>query len=183
LTGNVKDSIRRVVSLLQQRCDLCAALLSLHLLDMKRIEPTGKTRRVLLVDDNKNGTPARKAALEEQGYETGSAASPAEALETFQQAEFDLVVTDYRMPKMNGTELIEALRKLRADIPVVMLSGFAETGGLSEANTGANVVLQKGPTEGLQLVRAVNRLLHHRASRKPATAAGGKLPPSKRLSN
>ena len=84
------------------------ALLSLLLLDMKRIELIGKTRRVLLVDDNKNGTPARKAALEEQGYETGSASSPAEALELFQQTEFDLVVTDYRMPKMNGTELIEA---------------------------------------------------------------------------
>lgn len=150
---------------------------------MKRIEPTGKTRRVLLVDDNKNGTPARKAALEEQGYETGSASSGAEALEKFQQTEFDLVVTDYRMPKMNGTELIEALRKLRPDLPVVLLSGFAETGGLSEANTGANAVLQKGPTEGLHLVRAVNRLLHHRASRKPASAAGRTLPPSRRVSH
>ena len=65
----------------------------------------------------------------------------------------------------------------------VLLSGFAETGGLSEANTGANVILQKGPTEGLQLVRAVNQLLHHRASRKPASAAGSKLPAPKRLSH
>ena len=160
-----------------------APLLLLHLPDMKRIDSTGKTRRVLLVDDNKNGTPARKAALEEQGYETASATSAAEALEIFQQAEYDLVVTDYRMPKMNGSELIEELRKLRAELPVVMLSGFAETGGLSEATTGANLVLQKGPTEGLQLVRAVNRLLHHRASRKPASAVGGKPPLPKRLTH
>lgn len=149
---------------------------------MKRIESTGKTRRVLLVDDNKNGTPARRAALEEHGYETAAAANGADALEVFQQAEYDLVVTDYRMPKMNGSELIEALRKLRPELPVVLLSGFAETGGLCEANTGANVVLQKGPTEGLQLVRAVNRLLHHRASRKPASAVGGKSTLAKRLS-
>ncbi len=157
-------------------------LLSLLLPAMKRIESTGKTRRVLLVDDNKNGTPARRAALEEQGYETASATNGADALEIFQQAEYDLVVTDYRMPKMNGSELIEALRKLRADLPVVMLSGFAETGGLSEANTGANLVLQKGPTEGLQLVRAVNRLLHHRASRKPASAVSAKSAVSRRIS-
>jgi CheY-like chemotaxis protein len=160
-----------------------APLLLLRLPDMKRIESTGKTRRVLLVDDNKNGTPARKAALEEHGYETASASSPIEALEIFQQSEYDLVVTDYRMPKMNGAELIEALRKLRSELPIILLSGFAETGGLSESSTGANVVLQKGPTEGQQLVRAVNRLLHHRASRKPAAAAGGKPPLPKRLSH
>ena len=147
---------------------------------MKRIEPTGKIRRVLLVDDNKNGTPARKAALEEQGYETGSALNGAEAVEKFRETQFDLVVTDYRMPKMNGAELIGALRQLRADLPVVLLSGFAETGGLTEANTGATVVLQKGPTEGLQLVRAVNRLLHHRAVRKPASPAIHNPPAPKR---
>jgi DNA-binding NtrC family response regulator len=135
---------------------------------MKRIEPTGKTRRVLLVDDNKNGTPARKAALEEHGYETGSATSAAEALEKFQHTAFDLVVTDYRMPKTNGAELIAELHKLQPGLPTIVLSGFAETGGLNETNTGATIVLQKGPTEGLQLVRAVNRILHHRASRKPA---------------
>jgi CheY-like chemotaxis protein len=145
---------------------------------MKRSEPTGKTRRVLLVDDNKNGTPARKAALEEQGYETDSALNAAEALEKFKLTPFDLVVTDYRMPKMNGAELIAALREQAPNLPAVLLSGFAETGGLNEGNTGANVVLQKGPTEGMQLVRAVNRLLHHRAARKPASGASRKSAPA-----
>lgn len=162
----------------QRVCYRCSCLL------MKRNEPTGKTRRVLLVDDNKNGTPARRAALEEQGYETGSASSGSEAIEKFQQNHFDLVVTDFRMPKMNGTELIASLRLLRSDLPVVLLSGFAENGGLNETNTGANVILQKGPTEGLQLVRAVNRLLHHRAIRKPATPAASKIatPPKRQTS-
>ena len=151
---------------------------------MKRNEPTGKTRRVLLVDDNKNGTPARRAALEEHGYETASASSGAEAIEKFNLTEFDLVVTDYKMPRMNGTELIAALRELRPDLLVVLLSGFAESGGLSEGNTGANIVLPKGPTEGLQLVRAVNRLLHHRAVRKPSGAAASKIAaPAKRQTN
>ena len=151
---------------------------------MKRNEPTGKTRRVLLVDDNKNGTPARRAALEEHGYETSSASSGSEAVEQFQLTDFDLVVTDYRMPKMNGTQLIEALRELRPDLLIVLLSGIAESAGLNEANTGANIVLQKGPTEALQLVRAVNRLVHHRATRKPSGAAASKMAqPSKRLTN
>ena len=137
---------------------------------MKRTETTSRPRRVLLVDDNRNGTPARRSALEEQGYEIGTAISGPEAIETFQESAFDLVVTDYKMPKMNGIELIVQLRQLQADIPIVMLSGFAEAGGLTEASTGANIVLQKGNNECQQLVRAVNRLLFQRATRKPAAS-------------
>ena len=144
------------------------------ILAMKNLEPTGRTRRVLLVDDNKNGTPARRAALVELGYEVGTALSGAEALESFQQTRFDLVVTDYKMPKMNGAELIAALRALRADLPVILLSGFAEAGGLNEANTGANIVLQKGASECTHLVRAVSKLLNHRSARKPAGLAAQK---------
>lgn len=138
---------------------------------MKRLEPTGRTRRVLLVDDNKNGTPARRSALEEQGYEVGTALSGPEALESFQQTPYDLVVTDYKMPKMNGAELIAALRELRPGLPAILLSGFAEAGGLSEANTGADIVLQKGANECAHLVRAVGKLINHRSARKPAGTA------------
>jgi CheY-like chemotaxis protein len=137
---------------------------------MKRTEPTGRPRRVLLVDDNRNGTPARRSALEEQGYEIGTASSGPEAIETFQESAFDLVVTDYKMPKMNGIELIVQLRQLQTDVPVIMLSGFAEAGGLTEASTGADIVLQKGNNECQQLVRAVNRMLSARATRKPAAS-------------
>jgi CheY-like chemotaxis protein len=141
---------------------------------MKRTEPTGRPRRVLLVDDNRNGTPARRSALEEQGYEIGTATSGSEAIESFHACAFDLVVTDYKMPKMNGIELIVQLRQLQAEVPIIMLSGFAEAGGLTETSTGANLVLQKGNNECQQLVRAVNRLLTQRATRKPAAS---KQPP------
>ncbi len=150
---------------------------------MKRTEHTGTPRKVLLVDDNKNGTPARRAALEEQGYEVGSASNGLDALALCEETEYDLVVTDYRMPKMNGVELIAALREKRPGLPIVILSGFAEAGGLTEASTGANIVLQKGSNECQHLVRAVNRLLFHRATRKPvssaaaAAAAAKKQPP------
>jgi CheY-like chemotaxis protein len=136
---------------------------------MKRADQVAcGTKRVLLVDDNKNGTPARKFALAEQGYEVDSAISGEEALQLFQESAYDLVVTDYRMPKMNGVELLTALRQLQPALPVVILSGFAEAGGLTEASTGANTVLQKGSTECQHLVRAVNRILYQRATRKPA---------------
>jgi DNA-binding NarL/FixJ family response regulator len=71
------------------------------------------------------------------------------------------------MPDMNGVELI---RKLRAHVPglrVVVMSGIADTLGLSEANTGADAVIQKSANEVPQLVRCVNRLLGRDAPRKP----------------
>jgi CheY-like chemotaxis protein len=141
---------------------------------MKRTEHTGEIKRILLVDDNKSGAPARKSALAEHGFEVSTASSGHEALEIFQQTPFDLVVTDYRMPKMNGVQLIAALRELCPALPVVILSGFAETGGLTEASTGANIVLQKGANECQHLLRAVNRLLFQRATRKPASSATGR---------
>jgi CheY-like chemotaxis protein len=113
------------------------------------------------------GLAARRSILEELGYRITTAGSGAEALETFQGASFDLLVTDYRMPRMNGIELIQKIRKHNESIPVIMLSGVADTLGLSESNTGANVVIQKSANEVNHLVRAVSRLLRRKAPRKP----------------
>ena len=48
---------------------------------------------------------------------------------------FDLVVTDYKMPHMDGLELIASLRKREPDLPIVLISGFVDTLGLNEENT------------------------------------------------
>jgi CheY-like chemotaxis protein len=83
----------------------------------------------------------------------------AEALELCGKRSFDVVVTDYKMPKMNGVELIVRLRKLHPATSVILISGFTDTLGLDEASTGADIVLQKSNNEVPQLIRAVNRLL------------------------
>ena len=122
---------------------------------------------ILLVDDNKLGLAARKAVLEEIEYRVTTISSPHEALERFSETKFDLVVTDYRMPRMNGVELIEQLRQQAPAIPVILLSGFADALGLDEKNTGADIVIQKSANEVTQLVRAVRRLLRRSAPKKP----------------
>jgi CheY-like chemotaxis protein len=70
---------------------------------------------------------------------------------------------------MDGLELIGRLRKQTPDIPIVLISGFVDTLGLNEATTGADSVIQKSANEVTHLVRAVNRLLRKKASKKPAT--------------
>ncbi len=126
--------------------------------------------RILLVDDNVSGSTARKTVLEELGHKIHVTSSGADALEQFAQHKFDLVVTDYKMPRMDGLELIGRLRKLQPEILIVLVSGFVDTLGLCEATTGANAVIQKSNNEVTHLVRAVSRLLRRK---KPAAGEAG----------
>lgn len=124
--------------------------------------------RILLVDDNCLGLAARRRVLEELGHEVFTSGNPAEALELCGKQLFDVVVTDYKMPAMNGVELIGSLKKLHPATSVILISGFAEALGLDEASTGADIVLQKSANEVSQLVRAVARLVrNHRTPKKP----------------
>jgi CheY-like chemotaxis protein len=113
------------------------------------------------------GLAARRSVLQELGYKITTAGSASEALETFSGGHFDLLVTDYRMPRMNGIELIQRIRKQKEELPVILLSGVADTLGLTESNTGADVVIQKSANEVNHLVRAVTRLLRKKTPRKP----------------
>lgn len=123
--------------------------------------------RILLVDDNSLGLTARKSVLEELGYAIVTAAGAHEALEHLSGARFDLIVTDYKMPRMDGLELIRKIRAEQIDAPIILLSGFADTLGLNESNTGADLVIQKSANEIPHLVRAVQRLIRRKAQKKP----------------
>jgi CheY-like chemotaxis protein len=126
--------------------------------------------RILLVDDNKLGLIARKAVLEELGHRITIAHEGAEALEQFARDRFDLLITDFKMPRMNGLELIRRVRELNSSLPIILISGYAEALGLTEANTGADAVIPKSAHEVQQLVRSVNRLLRRATPKKPVAS-------------
>lgn len=132
--------------------------------------PQTPASRILLVDDNANGLSARRSVLEELGHRISTAGSGAEALDHLSTTRFDLMVTDYRMPRMDGVELIARVRKQFPGMSVILLSGFVDGLGLSENNTGADVVIQKSANEVSHLVRSVGRLLR---KKKPNSSAGG----------
>ena len=81
--------------------------------------------------------------------------------------QFDLIVTDFRMPAMDGIELIKKVRNSNSQIRIIMLSGFVEPLGLDEKSTGADVVIAKSCGEVANLVRSVSRLLSKRVAKKP----------------
>jgi len=125
---------------------------------------------ILLVDDNKLGLSARKIVLEELGYRISPFTCAREALDHFTRHKFDLVITDYKMPRMDGNELIKHLRRERPEIPIILISGFADTLGLDEKSTGADIVIQKSNHEVANLIHSVDRLLNRKVPKKPARA-------------
>jgi len=121
------------------------------------------------------GLVARRSVLEELGYLVITSAAPQDALELCSKQHFDVAITDYKMPKIDGIDLIAKLRKLDPNTAIILISGFTDAMGLNEQNTGADVVLQKSANEVNALIRAVNRLLRKPpAKKKPGSQAGAK---------
>jgi CheY-like chemotaxis protein len=122
--------------------------------------------KILLVDDNRNGLIVRKALLEEIGCIVQTAGNGEDGLTLYVAGTFDVVVTDERMPRMNGTEMIPKIRRHNPHARIILLSAFVDHLGLTEESTGADVVLAKSADEAKQLVRSVKRLVNL-AARKP----------------
>jgi PAS domain S-box-containing protein len=88
--------------------------------------PKGAGERVLLVEDEKPLMLLAEEMLAALGYEPAGFTRPSDALDEFRTdpSRFDVVVLDYLMPEMTGTELTQHLRALRADIPIILVSGY-----------------------------------------------------------
>ena len=135
---------------------------------------------ILLVDDSRDGLLVRKSLLEELGYRVQIARHGEEGLKLFESESFDVVVTDYRMPRMNGAELIEKIRKVNPNARIILLSGFVDPLGLTEENTGADAVIAKSSNEPAHLSRWVKRLVNRGLSRKPPSASKARPRPALR---
>lgn len=91
-----------------------------------RLPQHGHGERVMYVDDEEALVFLMERALSRMGYRITSHSNPEQALADFRQRanDFDVVVTDLAMPGMSGAELAAELRKARANIPIIMTSGY-----------------------------------------------------------
>jgi CheY-like chemotaxis protein len=128
--------------------------------------------RILLIDDNKHGLRARKTLLEDAGYSVVTASTGKSGLSKVGREECDLVVTDYCMPGIQGSEVIAKIRELNPKIPIVVLSGHVARLGLTKEDIGADLVVAKGPHEDRDLPRAIQRLTRPPSKKKPASEKG-----------
>jgi PAS domain S-box-containing protein len=86
------------------------------------------SERILLVDDEPAVMEMGTVLLESLGYNVTSRTDSMDALEVFRSSpdEFDLVITDYTMPKLTGLDLAREVLRVRPDIPVLLCTGFSE---------------------------------------------------------
>jgi CheY-like chemotaxis protein len=128
---------------------------------------------LLMVDDNGLGLQARKAVLEELGHCVTATNTAEDALAQLATGNhFDIVITDFRLPAMTGTELIQEIRARKLPVATVLLSGFVDAMGFNETNTGADVVLQKSSSEVNHLLRSVRTLMRRRPGREDGGRGG-----------
>lgn len=82
-------------------------------------------KRILIVDDEPLIVKGLKYSLEQDGYETDSAADGEEAVEKFFAGQYDLVLLDVMLPKLNGIEVCQRLRE-KSNVPIIMLTAKGE---------------------------------------------------------
>ncbi|MCJ7593746.1 MAG: sigma-54 dependent transcriptional regulator [Desulfobacterales bacterium] len=79
---------------------------------------------ILIVDDEKNYLVVLEALLAPEGYEIVTADNARAALRVIEESDLDLVITDMKMPGMNGMELLEESKKIKPELPVIMMTAF-----------------------------------------------------------
>lgn len=81
--------------------------------------------RILVVDDEPIVCSSCRKTFEEEGYQVETALSGREGLKKARQGDFDVIVTDLKIPDINGLEVLERLKREQPHIPVIMITGYA----------------------------------------------------------
>ncbi|MDR2549797.1 MAG: sigma-54 dependent transcriptional regulator [Desulfobulbus sp.] len=130
--------------------------------------------KILVVDDAADAREVLQTHLEDAGYAVRTCAGVEEALQALDRGVFDVIITDLRMPKANGLELIQHVRANLQDVEIMMVTGYPSIEGAVEAvKTGAEHYLAKPFTEQelLQAVEAiVDKLSRKRLAHGSANA-------------
>jgi len=118
---------------------------------------------ILVVDDEINYLTVMEALLGEESYEVLTAPGGQEALKLATNNDVDLVLTDMKMPKMNGIELLGEIKRLYPDLPVIMMTAFGTVEkAVAAMKAGAfDYILKPFKNEEL-LVTIARALEHHR---------------------
>jgi len=119
------------------------------------------TESILFIDDEKMLIDSGTKILESLGYSVTALESSTEALAVFRKSPeaFDLVITDYTMPKMTGCELIQKLLQIRKDIPVILCTGYSEMASEERSREiGAGAFIMK-PIRKRDIAETIRKVL------------------------
>ena len=95
-------------------------------------------KRILVIDDEALVIESLKKLLKKKGYDVSIAKNGLEAMQRIEEGGFDLIVSDIRMPDMNGIEIIKKIREYlkqngKGSVPEILITGYASKENLEEA--------------------------------------------------
>jgi DNA-binding NtrC family response regulator len=127
--------------------------------------------RILTVDDAPDTLEVLGRNLSSRGYQVTTARSVGEATRALDLAPFDLVITDYKMPQVDGLDLVQYVHENFRDLEIIMITGYPSISGAVKAvQMGACDYLEK-PFTDEELFRAVERALRRLNEKRTAARA------------
>jgi two-component system response regulator CpxR len=131
-------------------------------------------RTILCVDDSEQSLSIRKVMLETRGYRVITCTGGEQALERFKKGGIDLVLTDLTMPGMDGNKLVEEIKSISPQTPVILLSGKVK---FYDRDSKADVFLPKGMYAPVELLERIRVLLVRKRGPKRAQPHIAQSPP------
>ena len=117
-------------------------------------------RRILIVDDDKDLRFNLSCVLKEEGHEVITAADGKQAFKALAQSAPDLVLLDVRLPGMDGVELLEEMKKIEKNLPIIMLTAYSDVKSAVKAmRLGAFDYITK-PFDEEELILIIEKALH-----------------------
>ncbi len=118
---------------------------------------------ILVVDDEAVIREGLQRTLDGERFAVETCRSGHAAIELLQDKEYDLIITDLKMPGMNGIEVLKAVKGLQPDVPVIMITGYATVDTAVEAmKNGATDYISK-PFTPEQIMEKIDKSLEQRA--------------------
>ncbi len=116
---------------------------------------------ILVVDDEPNYLVVLSELLRDEGFEVFTAPSGKDGMAQVHEADLDLIITDMQMPGMDGLQFLDAIKEKNSNLPVIMITAFAEVDkAVAAMQAGAYNYLSK-PFSNDELLININKAIHH----------------------
>ncbi|MEW6324557.1 MAG: response regulator [Nitrospirota bacterium] len=117
--------------------------------------------QILVVEDDVEMRALLVDALTDEGYRVWPARDGAEAAAKLAERSFDLMITDMKMPQMDGMELLSVVKERGLSLPVIAISAFFDEGPAADALRERAVTCLRKPLRIEELKSIVKTALHH----------------------
>jgi len=123
------------------------------------MKKNGIEKNILIVEDDRNIGNLIKEIVERKGNIATLAGDGEEGFKAFSSIKFDLVITDIKMPKLDGISLIKLIREKDKNIPIIIITGYGSDENIAAAKKYGVEKFLKKPCSVLEISKAIDDLL------------------------